>query len=206
MDHFARRSAGSIIALAAAGLLVAGCGDDDSSVSDAVGSLTSAVLPGGTTPGKAGERTTAEGSPTETTGAEGTATGTATPNAGAGETKVRIPGGEEISVSGPIYQKYNENGGPSGTLGLPEGPEQVAPNGGRYQDFTGGSVFFNDETGTHIVWGDIREEWERSGGADGPLGFPTSDEENTPEGKKSEFQGGTITWNSTDRSTTVTEK
>ncbi|WP_040792020.1 LGFP repeat-containing protein [Nocardia paucivorans] len=202
MEHFVRRSAGLTIALAAAGLLVAGCGDDDSSVSDAVGSLTSAVLPGGTT----AESSPAEGSPTETTGAEGTATGTATPGAEAGETKVRTPDGSEISVAGTIYQKYDEAGGPSGPLGLPEGPEETAPNGGRYQDFEGGTIFSSDETGSHIVWGDIREEWERSGGAEGPLGFPTSDEEDTPEGKKSEFQGGTITWNSTDRSTTVTEK
>ncbi|MGA6207980.1 LGFP repeat-containing protein [Nocardia testacea] len=207
MHHFARRSAGFTMALAAAGLLVAGCGDDDNSVSDTVGSLTSAVMPGGNT-GTNGQSPSpgAEGSPTETTGAEGSPTPDEDPNADAGETTVQTPDGNEITVKGSIYQKYTEAGGPTGTLGMPEGEEQVAGDGGRYQNFSGGTIFFSEDTGAHIVWGDIREAWEANGGADGQLGFPTSDEETTPEGKKSEFEGGTITWNSSDRSTTVTEK
>ncbi|MEV0110368.1 esterase [Nocardia sp. NPDC050799] len=206
MHHFARRSAGFTMALAAAGLLVAGCGDDNS-VSDTVGSVTSAVMPGGdnaTTGPTAAPG--AEGSPTETTGAEGSPTPDEDPNADAGETTVQTPDGNEITVKGSIYQKYTEAGGPTGTLGMPEGEEQVAGDGGRYQNFSGGTVFFSEDTGAHIVWGDIREAWEANGGADGQLGFPTSDEENTPDGKQSEFEGGTITWNSSDRSTTVTEK
>ncbi|WP_063060665.1 LGFP repeat-containing protein [Nocardia sienata] len=207
MHHFARRSAGFTMALAAAGLLVAGCGDDDNSVSDTVGSLTSAVMPGGNTgTGAPSASPGAEGSPTETTGAEGSATPDEDPNADAGETRVQTPDGNEVAVKGSIYQKYTEAGGPTGTLGMPEGEEQVAGDGGRYQNFSGGTVFFSEDTGAHIVWGDIREAWEANGGADGQLGFPTSDEETTPEGKKSEFEGGTITWNSSDRSTTVTEK
>lgn len=207
MHHFARRSAGFTVALAAAGLLVAGCGEDDNSVSDTVGSLTSAVMPGGNT-GTNGRSPApgAEGSPTETTGAEGSPTPDEDPNADAGETKVQTPDGTEVAVKGSIYQKYTEAGGPTGTLGMPEGEEQVAGDGGRYQNFSGGTIFFSEDTGAHIVWGDIREAWEANGGADGQLGFPTSDEETTPEGKKSEFEGGTITWNSSDRSTTVTEK
>lgn len=207
MHHFARRSAGFTMALAAAGLLVAGCGDDDNSVSDTVGSLTSAVMPGGDT-GTNGQSPSpgAEGSPTETTGAEGSPTPDEDPNADAGETTVQTPDGNEVTVKGSIYQKYTEAGGPTGTLGMPEGEEQVAGDGGRYQNFSGGTIFFSEDTGAHIVWGDIREAWEANGGADGQLGFPTSDEETTPEGKKSEFEGGTITWNSSDRSTTVTEK
>ncbi len=207
MHHFARRSAGFTIALAAAGLLVAGCGDDDTSVSDTVGSLTSQVMPGENTgegnppPGSPG----AEGSPTETTGAEGSPTPDQDPNADAGETTVQTPDGTEVTVSGSIYQKYNEAGGPAGTLGMPEGEEQVAGDGGRYQNFVGGTIFFSEDTGAHIVWGDIREAWEANGGAEGELGFPTSDEQDAPEGKMSEFEGGTITWNSSDRSTTVTQ-
>lgn len=194
------------MALAAAGLLVAGCGDDDTSVSDTVGSVTSAVMPGngsGTTGPSASPG--AEGSATETTGAEGSATPDEDPNADAGETTVQTPDGNEVTVKGSIYQKYTDAGGPTGTLGMPEGEEQVAGDGGRYQNFVGGTIFFSEETGAHIVWGDIREAWEANGGADGELGFPTSDEETTPEGKQSQFEGGTITWNSSDRSTTVTE-
>ncbi|NKY34230.1 esterase [Nocardia speluncae] len=196
MHHFARRSAGFTIALAAAGLLVAGCGDDDTSVSDTVGSLTSQVMPG--------DDTGAENTPTGSPGAEESPAPDSDPNADAGETTVQTPDGTEVTVSGSIYQKYNEAGGPAGTLGMPEGEEQVAGDGGRYQNFVGGTIFFSQDTGAHVVWGDIQEAWEADGGADGELGFPTSDEQDTPEGKMSEFEGGTITWNSSDRTTTVT--
>ncbi|WP_327149787.1 LGFP repeat-containing protein [Nocardia sp. NBC_01329] len=206
MHHFARRSAGFTMALAAAGLLVAGCGDDDTSVSDTAGSLTSAVMPGnGSATNEPSASPGAEGSATETTGAEGSATPDEDPNADAGETTVQTPDGTDVTVKGSIYQKYTDAGGPTGTLGMPEGEEQVAGDGGRYQNFAGGTIFFSTDTGAHIVWGDIREAWEANGGADGELGFPTSDEETTPDGKQSQFEGGTITWNSSDRSTTVTE-
>ena len=44
------------------------------------------------------------------------------------------------------------------------------------------------------MWGEIRTAWEAEGGADGDLGFPISDEEQTPEGARSNFQFGYITW------------
>lgn len=203
MHHFARRTAGFAAAIAAGGLLVAGCGDDNDT-SDDVGSLTSAVIPGQDTEGQ--DRT---GEQTEETSPTGTATGTEspgqTPGAAAGETTISTPDGD-ITVSGEIYQKYEEAGGQTSPLGLPREAEEEGPDGGKYQDFIGGTIAWSPDSGAHIVWGDIRQAWEDNGGAAGGLGYPVSDEEDTPEGKKSEFTGGTITWNEADRQTTVTEK
>lgn len=190
MHHIARRTAGFTTALAVAGLLVAGCGEDNNPT-DAAGSVTSAVAPGeeGGENGEPGQQ------PPE--GEE--------PGMGAGDTTVNTPGGE-ITIAGEIYQKYQEAGGENSPLGMPEAAEEQAPEGGKFQNFAGGTIYSSEETGSHIVWGDIREAWEENGGPTGPLGFPVADEEDTPEGKKSEFSGGTITWTEADRQTQVEEK
>ncbi|WP_432547205.1 family 43 glycosylhydrolase [Kineococcus sp. SYSU DK004] len=48
----------------------------------------------------------------------------------------------------------------------------------------------------HEVTGAIREEWLATGGEDGPLGPPTSDELTTPDGRGaySHFLGGSVYW------------
>ncbi|WP_280232339.1 LGFP repeat-containing protein [Nocardia cyriacigeorgica] len=207
MHHFARRTAGFTMAIAASGLLVAGCGDD-SDTSDQIGSAVGSVTAqmggddtGTHAPGEHDATTSPGGTAGETPG--GTATGGETPGAG-GQTTINTPNGE-ITVSDVIYTKYVETGGPDSPLGVPEEAEEAGPNGGRYQDFVGGTIYWSQDSGAHIVWGDIRETWEENGGANGTLGYPVSDEESTADGgKKSEFTGGTITWMNGE--TTVTEK
>ncbi|MFC4375493.1 LGFP repeat-containing protein [Nocardia halotolerans] len=209
MNHFARRTTagGAAIFAATALLLAAGCGDD---TNDNVDSAISSVIT--TLPGGAGSETTTEGggagSPTETTGMgeeSGTATGTATTTAAAaGEsTTMSTPNGD-ITVSGQVYEKYMAVGGESSPLGMPEEAQESGPEGGEYQDFEGGTIYWSPDTGPHIVWGEIREAWEENGGANGTLGYPTSDEKDIPGGKQSDFTGGTITW--VDGETTVTPK
>lgn len=206
MNHFARRTAtGGAALVAAAGLLLAaGCGDDDS---DQVDSAISSVIT--TLPGGAGSETTTEndmggmggmGSETTTDGAEeGTATTTA---AAAGEsTTISTPDGD-ITVSGEVYKKYMAEGGATSPLGMPEEAQEDGPDGGMHQNFEGGTIYWSSDTGAHIVWGEIRDAWEENGGADGALGYPTSDEKDIPGGKQSDFTGGTITW--IDGETTVT--
>ncbi|MEU6564914.1 LGFP repeat-containing protein [Nocardia nova] len=190
MHHFARRSAAAAMALAGAALLfTAACSSDDN---DNNSSAT-------TTAGMA-----------ETTGAM--ASGTTTPGempsgtAAATETKITTQNGQEIAVSGNILAKYNEMGGAQSPLGEPTGAAVEGPNGGSCQEFTGGAICWSEQTQAHVVWGDIRTAWEGEGGVNGHLGYPTSDEKDNPNGKESDFTGGTITWNSSDRQTQVTPK
>ncbi|WP_024800056.1 LGFP repeat-containing protein [Nocardia sp. BMG51109] len=183
MHHFARRTAACTMTLAAATLLFAGCSNDDDNGNDS---------------GSSGSATTSEAA-TTSEHAMGGESGAAT------ETKIATQNGE-IAVSGNILQKYNEAGGATSPLGEPTAAAVGGPEGGSCQEFTGGAICASEKTGAHIVWGDIRTEWESNGGVNGSLGYPTTDEEDADAGKKSDFTGGSISWNSTDRQTTVTPK
>lgn len=188
MNHFARRTAaGGAAAIAAAGLLLAaGCSDDNDDKTDSAISSVITSLPGG-----AGETTVPGGETTAENGTDSTVTTTAA----AGEsTTISTPNGD-ITISGEVYTKYVAVGGENSPLGAPEEPQEAGPNGGEYQDFEGGTIYWSPDSGAHIVWGDIREAWEAAGGANGSLGYPVSDETDLPGGgKQSEFTGGTITW------------
>ncbi|MBO0866262.1 MAG: esterase [Mycobacterium sp.] len=100
-----------------------------------------------------------------------------------------------VLVQGEILAKYRSVSGADGPLGLPIGDEQPAPNGGRRTIFGGGAIYWSPQTGAHIVRGAIRTDWEYEyGGAGGPLGYPTSDEQPIARGWQSQFQHGTITY------------
>ncbi|WP_063036474.1 LGFP repeat-containing protein [Nocardia pseudovaccinii] len=177
MHHFARRTAGFTAVTAAAALLLAtGCGNDDNKDKNTAASMT-------------------------TTSAA--AHGEEHMSGAAEETKIATQGGD-ITVSGIIFDKYVQSGGPTGPLGAPLKSQEDAPNDGKWQDFTGGAIVWSKDGGAHIVWGEIRKAWEDNDGPDGKIGYPTSDEKDIPGGKQSDFVGGTITW--VDGNTTVTPK
>jgi hypothetical protein len=121
--------------------------------------------------------------------------------ANGGSEEIKTPAGE-IAVEGAIGQKYEMLGGRTGPLGMPRSPEQDGPNGGKYQAFTGGDVYWSQTTGAHNVWGDIMAAWKEHGGPGGALGYPTTDEKDSANGgKEAHFTGGTIAW--TDGQATV---
>ncbi|NKY46102.1 LGFP repeat-containing protein [Nocardia cerradoensis] len=200
MHHFARRSAAVVMAFAGTALLfTAACSNDNSDNSSSGTTTTHAGM---------GETTGAMATGTTATMATGTPSpGETSPgNPAATETKIATQNGQEVAVSGHILTKYTEMGAVQSPLGEPTGAAVEGPNGGSCQEFTGGAICWSQQTDAHVVWGDIRTAWEGNGGVNGKLGYPTSDEKDNPTGKESDFTGGTITWNSADRQTTVTTK
>jgi non-reducing end alpha-L-arabinofuranosidase len=81
----------------------------------------------------------------------------------------------------PIADYYSSAGGANSFLGQPTGPE-TSVAGGRVQPYQGGTLFYSPATGTHVVMGAILAKYNAMGGPAGSLGFPTSDEQGTPDG------------------------
>jgi uncharacterized protein with LGFP repeats len=94
-----------------------------------------------------------------------------------------------------IDAKHVALGGSAGLLGPPIGPE-TAVSGGRYRDYTSGSIYWSSASGAFEVHGSIRDSWSRLGSERSPLGFPITDNLPTGDGagRFNHFQGGTIIW------------
>ena len=58
------------------------------------------------------------------------------------------------------------------------------------------SIYWTQETGAHLVRGEIRQHWLQMGGPASELGYPTADEADAPDGRGrvSRFQHGEILW------------
>ncbi|NAZ75685.1 twin-arginine translocation signal domain-containing protein [Kineococcus sp. T13] len=90
-------------------------------------------------------------------------------------------------VHGAIRETWRALGWEAGLCGYPVTDELATPDGrGRYNHFagTGGSsIYWTERTGAHAVHGELRDAWERLGWEAGPLGYPTTDELVTPDGR-----------------------
>ena len=88
------------------------------------------------------------------------------------------------AVTGNILAKYQALGGPSSVLGFPTIDQTATADGaGRFNHFSGGgSIFWSASTGAHAVYGLIRQKWAALNWERGPLGYPTTDEDGTPDG------------------------
>ncbi|MFP5218320.1 MAG: N-acetylmuramoyl-L-alanine amidase [Actinomycetes bacterium] len=107
-------------------------------------------------------------------------------------------------VQRPLRDAWARVGWEQGVLGYPVTGQRTTPDGvGRYNHFQRGSVYWSPLTGAHEVHGGIRSRWAELGWETGRLGYPVSDEYAVPGGRRSDFQGGSITWDSTTRATTV---
>ena len=85
------------------------------------------------------------------------------------------------------WQKLNSDRGP---LGYPLTDERATPDRvGRYNHFTGGSIYWHPGTGAHDVQGDIRERWEQLRWETGPLGYPVTDQRVAGLGRYNDFVG-----------------
>jgi uncharacterized protein with LGFP repeats len=88
-------------------------------------------------------------------------------------------------------------------VGPPVTDELGTPDGvGRYQHFAWGSIYWTPATGAQEIHGAIRDKWAAQGWERGPLGYPTSWENDTNpygtgmygDGRYSRFQNGQIVW------------
>ena len=98
-------------------------------------------------------------------------------------------------VRGTIRDRWGAMGFERSVLGFPVADERATPDGkGAYSHFQGGSIYSTAATGAHDVRGTIRDRWASIGWERSVLGYPTSDERPTPDGKGaySHFQGGSI--------------
>ena len=107
-------------------------------------------------------------------------------------------------VHGAIRGRYLELGGPSGVLGFPVTDETGTPDGvGRYNHFTGSSIYWSPATGAHEVYGAIRAQWAALGWERSRLGYPTSGEYGITGGRRNDFQHGSILWHAASGRTEV---
>lgn len=126
------------------------------------------------------------------------------------------PGGASIywtpstgawEIYGAIRARWSQLGWERSTLGYPITGEWTTPDGvGRYNHFSrpgGGSIYWTPSTGAHEVYGAIRARWAQLGWERSALGYPISGEYDVPGGRRSDFQGGSITWNRSTGQTTV---
>lgn len=99
-----------------------------------------------------------------------------------------------------IHRKWAESGWERGRYGWPT-TNTMSLDNGWYNHFTGGdwqgaSIYWSPQTGAHGVNGLIRDRWAALGWERSYLGYPVSDEYDIPGGRRSDFVGGCITWNS----------
>ncbi|WP_436775185.1 FG-GAP-like repeat-containing protein [Yinghuangia sp. YIM S09857] len=104
------------------------------------------------------------------------------------------------SLCGPVLTKFLAMGGTT-TFGTPVTSTLVAGDGlGRYASFsTGITIFWGPDTGVWAVGGAIRDRWAALDWERGPLGYPTSDEYDTPDrsGRYNTFSRAAIYWHPT---------
>jgi hypothetical protein len=103
-----------------------------------------------------------------------------------------------LAVYGAIGARWDALGGTAGSYGWPQTDELPTPRGpGRFNHFDGGSIYWSPGTGAHLVYGAIRDLWASLAWEQGPLGLPTTDEEDVPGApgaRRNGFEGGEITW------------
>jgi hypothetical protein len=108
------------------------------------------------------------------------------------------------AVVGEIANKYDALGGCNSVLGPPITEERGTPDGvGRYSVFEEGSIYWTPQLGAHEVHGRIRDAWAAAGWEAGRLGYPISDEYADGDGRRRDFELGSIHWSAATDTTTI---
>lgn len=101
-------------------------------------------------------------------------------------------------TKGAIAAAWAAQNWENGTLGYPTSDE-IGPlsNGGVYQSFQGGTIYWSPATGAHVNAGAIRTAYAAQNWENGSLGYPTTNEYPMCGGAAQDFQAGRITWTPT---------
>ena len=87
-------------------------------------------------------------------------------------------------VAGGIRDAWLARGGARGALGMPRTDEAATPDtGGRFSEFTGGSVVWTPSAGAVVFTGPIGTRWAAEGGVDSALGLPQNAPKATSDGR-----------------------
>lgn len=110
------------------------------------------------------------------------------------------PAANAYTERGAIKTEYDRLGG-ARVLGQPLFDERAALDGGRFQEFSGGSSIYWHPTRTkgaaRQVGGAIRSKWSQLGYERGWLGYPITSETSTRKpGRFNHFENGSIYWSS----------
>jgi uncharacterized protein with LGFP repeats len=100
-------------------------------------------------------------------------------------------------VHGAIGALYKSLGATTSFLGYPTTDETTTPDGvGKFNEFQGGTIYWHPSTGAFLVYGAIGALYKSLGATQSYLGYPTSSELATPEGRGryNNFQYGRISW------------
>ncbi|RME70940.1 MAG: hypothetical protein D6781_05400, partial [Verrucomicrobia bacterium] len=102
-------------------------------------------------------------------------------------------------IRGAIRTKWIQLGAERGFLGYPTTGERTGADRdarGRYNHFQHGSIYWHPSTGAHEVHGAIHAKYVELGAEASFLGYPTTDERQTPDrrGRFNHFQAGSIYW------------
>ena len=103
--------------------------------------------------------------------------------------------GAHVTVPGPVWDFWEEQGSETGPLGYPRGDHACGlRDGGCVQTFQGGAISSAPATGTRSIQGEIHEAWAARGREKGTLGYPTSEEKCGLAGGRCNqyFQGGIV--------------
>lgn len=104
--------------------------------------------------------------------------------------------GAYANFDGPIRNKYSAMGGNGGSLLQYAIADEITglKDGGKSQQFVGGTIVWSPATGAFVSMGGIRNTWLSDGAESGQLGYPTSDEVYGLKqgGIYQNFQGGAI--------------
>ncbi|WP_159600303.1 hypothetical protein [Agromyces humi] len=114
----------------------------------------------------------------------------------AGGTVYSSPRATVTMTGTPIHTAYTSAGGPAGGWGWPVAAQAGGqPDGGTYQQFTGGHVYYTAATGAVLVTEKFNTVYKAAGGPGGELKYPTAGEAQIAGnggGSVVKFQGGSV--------------